>query len=84
MAGSVSGGLKAAKTIKERYGEDFYAGIGAKGGKRSHTGGFASEKNMCRCSYNMFRKHKKASCVGAKGGRASSRYGVKNKKNREA
>lgn len=35
------GGIKAAKTNKERYGKDFYTGIGAEGGKISRGGGFA-------------------------------------------
>lgn len=42
MSGTVEGGRKAARTNKEKYGEDFYKGIGAKGGKNGHTGGFAS------------------------------------------
>jgi hypothetical protein len=38
------GGLKAAQTIKERYGEGHYQKIGALGGKAAYTGkrGFAS------------------------------------------
>lgn len=36
------GGKKASKTIKEKYGEDFYRNIGHKGGKNSRNGGFAS------------------------------------------
>lgn len=42
MAGSSIGGLKAAQKNKERYGDDFYAKIGAIGGTRSKTGGFGS------------------------------------------
>jgi hypothetical protein len=30
MSGTISGGKQAAKTNKERYGEDFYARIGEK------------------------------------------------------
>lgn len=41
MAGTRAGGLKASATSKARYGKDFYANIGAKGGKAGHTGGFA-------------------------------------------
>jgi hypothetical protein len=44
MAGTKLGGVKAATTNKVRYGEAFYAKIGAIGGKHGTTGGFASEK----------------------------------------
>ena len=64
MAGSKVGGLKAAATNKERHGDDFYARIGAKGGRNGHTGGFAS---------NIER----AKIAGAKGGRASRRNDAK-------
>lgn len=43
MAGTVLGGKKAGITNKTKYGKDFYAVIGAKGGKRGKTGGFASQ-----------------------------------------
>lgn len=36
MPGSKLGGLKAAQTNKQRYGEDFYRVQGAKGGSKSH------------------------------------------------
>ena len=60
MAGNKVGGLKAAKTNKERYGEDWYARIGRKGGQNGHTGGFASNPEL-------------AKTAGAKGGRISKR-----------
>lgn len=60
MAGSKAGGLKAARTNKERYGEDWYARIGRKGGQNGHTGGFASNPEL-------------AKIAGAKGGRISKR-----------
>ena len=41
MAGTKAGGLKAAATNKAKYGKEFYARIGAKGGRLGHTGGFA-------------------------------------------
>lgn len=43
MAGTKTGGLTAAKTNKIRYGKEFYARIGALGGKKGKTGGYASE-----------------------------------------
>ena len=38
MAGTKEGGKKAALANKERYGKDFYAKIGAKGGRLSKRG----------------------------------------------
>lgn len=43
MAGTQTGGKKAAEENKRRYGKDFYARIGAKGGRNGHTGGWASD-----------------------------------------
>jgi general stress protein YciG len=60
MAGTVSGGKAAAATNKAKYGKDFYAKIGAKGGKLGKTGGFAANKELARLA-------------GAKGGRISRR-----------
>lgn len=60
MAGTKDGGLKAAAKNIERYGEDFYAKIGAKGGKKSRTGGFAANRELARIA-------------GAKGGKISRR-----------
>lgn len=42
MAGTVIGGRKAATTNKSRYGSDFYAKLGAKGGRVGKTGGFGA------------------------------------------
>lgn len=67
MAGSRAGGKKAAATNKARYGENWYAEIGRKGGKNGHTGGFAANPEL-------------AKIAGAKGGKISSRKGVPNKK----
>ena len=60
MSGNRNGGMKAAATNKKRYGNGFYARIGAKGGRNGHTGGFAANREL-------------ASVAGAKGGRISSR-----------
>lgn len=35
--------MKAKQTIQDRYGYDYYAKIGARGGANGTTGGFASE-----------------------------------------
>lgn len=60
MAGTVTGGRSAAKTNKEKYGADFYAKIGAKGGRKGRTGGFFANRELARIA-------------GAKGGRISRR-----------
>jgi hypothetical protein len=48
MAGTKEGGKKCAATNKAKYGPDFYANIGAMGGKKGHTGGFAANKELAR------------------------------------
>lgn len=48
MSGSKIGGLKAAATNKQRYGEGFYAIIGAIGGRNGNTGGFAANRELAR------------------------------------
>lgn len=60
MAGNKAGGLKAAATNKKIHGDDFYARIGAKGGRNGHTGGFAANREL-------------AKIAGRKGGRTSKR-----------
>jgi len=44
----MQGGKLAAKTNKTRYGKDFYAKIGSKGGKMGHTGGFWANRDLAR------------------------------------
>ena len=63
MAGTKAGGLKAAAANKAKHGADFYARIGAKGGKNGNTGGFAANRELARIA-------------GAKGGRISRRRKV--------
>ena len=65
MSGTKIGGQKAAYTNKLRHGLDFYAQIGAKGGRNGHTGGFAANPELAREA-------------GRKGGKKSRRTGVKN------
>ncbi len=60
MAGTQNGGKAAAATNKTKYGKDFYARIGAMGGKNGHTGGFYANRDLARAA-------------GAKGGRISRR-----------
>ena len=48
MPGTKQGGLKAAAANKARHGKDFYARIGAKGGKIGTTGGFAANRELAR------------------------------------
>lgn len=60
MSGTKAGGTKAAHTNKAKFGSDWYAKIGAKGGRNGHTGGFAANPEL-------------AKIAGAKGGRISKR-----------
>lgn len=60
MAGTKAGGQAAAATNKKKYGSDFYAKIGAKGGKLGRTGGFYANRELARQA-------------GARGGRVSRR-----------
>ena len=69
MTGTKSGGLKAGKTNKERHGEDFYKRIGQMGGKKSTTGGFASNK----VGKDGLTGRQRAALVGAIGGFRSKR-----------
>ncbi len=41
MAGTPEGGKKASNKIKSKYGEDFFAKIGSRGGKAKVPKGFA-------------------------------------------
>ncbi len=60
MAGTKAGGKAAAATNKSKHGPDFYARIGAMGGKKGTTGGFYANRELARKA-------------GAKGGRISRR-----------
>lgn len=49
MGGTIEGGKKTAKTNKERYGEDFFRNIGAKGGSvKNSKKGFGSNPALAR------------------------------------
>lgn len=67
MSGTKFGGQKAAITNKQIHGNDFYARIGRKGGKKGHTGGFAANPELARIA-------------GRKGGLKSRRGAAKAKK----
>lgn len=60
MAGTRNGGIAASQTNKRIHGADFYARIGAAGGRKGRTGGFFANREL-------------ASRAGAKGGRISRR-----------
>lgn len=60
MAGTKEGGRKAAARNIERYGENYYKIIGARGGKNGTTGGFYANPELARIA-------------GAKGGKISKR-----------
>lgn len=69
MSGTVEGGRKAYETNIARHGYDFYAKIGQMGGRRGHTGGFASNK----IGPDGLTGYQRARIVGAKGGKISRR-----------
>ncbi len=48
MAGTLSGGKSAVETNKRKYGADYYAKIGAMGGKKGRTGGFYANRDLAR------------------------------------
>ncbi|HSW81804.1 MAG TPA: KGG domain-containing protein [Candidatus Saccharimonas sp.] len=50
MPGTVEGGKLAAKQNQLRHGKDFYARIGAMGGRKGHTGGFAANRDLARAA----------------------------------
>lgn len=65
MPGTKEGGLKAAQKNMQRHGRDFYARIGAVGGRKGTTGGFAANRELARIA-------------GRKGGMISRRRKVVN------
>ena len=67
MAGNKAGGAKAAATNKLKYGPDFYANIGRKGGRWCGAKGFAVMPTD------------KVRAAGTKGGSLSRRGPSKNK-----
>lgn len=70
MPGTKIGGQRAAKTNKERYGDDFYKRQGAKGGSRTTPeGGFGSFK----VGPDGLTGRQRARIAGARGGKASRR-----------
>lgn len=48
MAGTHAGGKRAAKKNVELHGTDFYARIGAMGGKKTGLKGFAVNRDLAR------------------------------------
>lgn len=66
MAGTKEGGKKAAATNKKRWGKDWYAKIGKKGGKALVPKGFALNPELAREA-------------GARGGKISRRGHSKNR-----
>ena len=76
MPGTKIGGQKAAITIKKKYGADYYAKLGKKGGSViGKKGGFASEL----VGKDGLTGSERARLVGAIGGHKSSRARNKNK-----
>lgn len=69
MAGTKDGGKLAAKTNMTKHGPDFYARIGAMGGRKGRTGGFASGK----VGADGLTGRERAEKAGRTGGRISRR-----------
>ena len=69
MSGTLEGGRKAAATNKAKYGKEFYANIGRKGGRNGHAGGFASLK----VGKDGLTGAERAKLAGAKGGKLGKR-----------
>lgn len=69
MAGTKLGGMKAAETNKQKYGDGFYARIGRKGGRAGRTGGFAS----MAVGPDGLTGRERARIAGGKGGKISKR-----------
>lgn len=65
MVMTKAGGVKVRETIEKKYGRDFWKKIGAIGGKKGGKKGFALD-------------HERAVAAGRKGGKKSTRLGVKN------
>lgn len=59
--------MRAAETNKRKYGKDFYARIGAIGGRLGHTGGFASNHELARVAGRKggLKSRRGASKIGA-------------------
>lgn len=74
MAGTKQGGIKARDSNYKRNGRDFYARIGAMGGKLGKTGGFASDT----VGADGLTGKERAILAGSTGGKISTRLGVKN------
>lgn len=69
MAGTYTGGKKAAQTNQVRYGKSFYSAIGRIGGKNGKTGGFGSQK----VGKDGLTGKQRAAIAGAEGGKKSRR-----------
>lgn len=76
MSGTKTGGQKAAEENKRKYGADFYARIGRKGGRNGHTGGWASE-TVGKDGLTGYERAKKYGAIGG----AKSKRGPARKSN---
>ena len=69
MPGTKAGGQKTRDTNMNKYGKDYYQKIGAIGGKKGTTGGFASNE----VGPDGLTGKERAKVVGRKGGQLSKR-----------
>jgi uncharacterized protein len=78
MAGTKLGGKAAAATNKKKYGADYYARIGAEGGKHGRTGGFAAgEEGRARArKYGAIGGRTGGFAAGEEGRARARKYGA--------
>lgn len=74
MSGTKLGGEAAARTNKERHGADFYANIGATGGRKGRSGGFGDDT----VGADGLTGRQRAQIAGKKGGLISRRGKAEN------
>lgn len=83
MSGTKAGSIKAQETMKKKYGKDgyhdFFRMIGSIGGQNGHSGGFASTVT----GKDGLTGRERARIAGSKGGKISTRLGVKNGQGRK-
>ena len=69
MSGTKEGGLKTRQAIVSKYGEDYWKKIGAIGGTKGTTGGFASHYRGA----DGLTGRERAKIAGSQGGKLSKR-----------
>jgi len=80
MAGTSEGGCKTAVTNKTKYGADYYARIGSKGGQKTRDSGKLAQIGFANDDRTLLEKMlgrpKRATLAGRKGGKISRRGSI--------